>query len=784
MPTVYQQTFTRSESRRQKLSCRLVVSDDYPSLFASGSAPHVNVLRISTIKSDLDVAEGKFAEDEMDIELDYASCRNEADLSAFAFMLEARDREVIRYILIEVDGLPAFRGQVLPQMSAEDYRWYGSEYTITPTPARSWKLSCRAVDVAVVDYDIVELMAAWKADESTAFVAAHVADRPAFSRLGIETGGSTPWPCAVWGSLVEFNVMMRSVADKLAELVGWPGFEIVFEPSPIPLWFTSREYVPFVQRVPLFSGATDYYGPFISATGPERAQYFQPSLGDGEQGFYISYGMFDAVSDRARPVSVQRCKSFVGVIFETARSFRMYPIFRFDEDGKLHVSYKSREGITQDDEGQTKRLYIRDVDSASISMEPVDVDGGSESYVGISSPYAVDGDDVCTWKEGFYDEGPVAPFESGFRASEAYTDADRSNLLLWTVAPTQIQVENSNRVSMSYRTGSTIRDVTMNHITARALFNLYWMPKFRTQPYRHHYLHSGIYIPTTETEYAFSGSNFVPTATTFSSFRPASSLTARVQNADGTFADKRYETLSDYVNDIAAADASFYEAEYELTVPFLSGFKTTPAGAESYHNVSLGAVVSIDGADYVVVGIERDFERVETKLRLHYRERFALELPTGLVQNADTNTPPVPITAPATNVRSVRIYSDISAGDAVAWHTPSAGGEVGIVRAAARAYSYQRIAGIALEGGEVGTDPVYIQIVSSGRCMVPVAGDAQDRLYLRTTDYPEPNLSTEPVETPTTSEYVDQCIAIVLAPGEIDVQLDLPLWYEGYFDPV
>jgi len=94
------------------------------------------------------------------------------------------------------------------------------------------------------------------------------------------------------------------------------------------------------------------------------------------------------------------------------------------------------------------------------------------------------------------------------------------------------------------------------------------------------------------------------------------------------------------VNYILARDKQYYETEYSLTVPYWNAFSKNSNGSNSsWRNIKLGSKIKIAETvkrfyngnwieediqrDFVVVGIEINLQKPETKLKLHSLERFA-----------------------------------------------------------------------------------------------------------------------------------------------------------------
>jgi len=143
-------------------------------------------------------------------------------------------------------------------------------------------------------------------------------------------------------------------------------------------------------------------------------------------------------------------------------------------------------------------------------------------------------------------------------------------------------------------------------------------------------LHTGLYIktkPMEPTQIGRIGQTDI--------WRPASRIYTKANDADLDF-----DSLAKYVNYILSRDKHYYETEYNLTVPFWNGFSKSEDGSyASWKNIKLGSKIKLaetvkrfdNGSwieeeiqrDYVVVGIEINLQKPETKLKLHNLERFA-----------------------------------------------------------------------------------------------------------------------------------------------------------------
>ncbi|MCL5992145.1 MAG: hypothetical protein M1419_08600, partial [Bacteroidetes bacterium] len=209
--------------------------------------------------------------------------------------------------------------------------------------------------------------------------------------------------------------------------------------------------------------------------------------------------------------------------------------------------------------------------------------------------------------------------------------------------------------------------------------------------------------------------------------------------------------LSDYINYLMQIDEQFYIQEYSLDIPYWNGFKK---GVNiGWNQIKLGSliqltwnVINYSGGvftetpitkTFVVNEIERNYQKPETKLKLHYEGRFsyassdAVSSRFGGVNEESFSIPDLE------HVKEFTALENITAGDAVMIYS------TGVIRGIPRHDYYGTIIGIARNSAAI-NETVYVQI--SGRVYNEnytsiFTGHIGEYVYCRKSTYPTLNVS-------------------------------------------
>jgi len=750
------------------------VSTDYTALFKT--APDVVVetvdcIRISTLKEDLEDEDGKFVDDELSIEIDSPSCRTAAEQAALAVLLGAVDPLTPCYVLVEIaEGgsstyAQVFRGAVRTDVQATDLRWYGPEYGDAPTPERSYKFAAKSYSVAVMERDLATLIPDTPTDTLHPYYTAWSTFVSTKVKHWLAAAGwyNFSWEsdtyafCATYFSwLVDINDALRYLADRIEEEVGDPSFSILFAESPIGMTFGTPELQ--------YAVPTGLESLFLGDLAPDISHRTTNSvsdakLGDGELGPLVKITMFQPQTDTNKPFSFRRSKTLAQLCYDLARPLGLFASFKYDNSGNLVIRFLSREQIYKDEGGSTKYTFIRDVDSGSIKSQPTTVSAEKERYYGYINQFAVEGRDVFAKVRG-----------GGYTQSDLKkATGSKDNMLAVTIGATLMDTyEDTFRANYRKLWGAgwyyrTVPEVGLVDPPANAPLSHI---NFIDPDYPD--LTTALFVRTTnEKLYEFSSGSFIDTGRRYDSVRPVTQVDVTIDGAQESFTE-----LGEYVNRLKALDGQYFESEYELQVPYVSAFRRTPSGADSYFNIDLGSTVTIDDTDYVVVGLERDFDALTTKVRLHALTRFSVFARPETVAAADIDAgaldPEVPEGRRA-NVEQFIAGENITAGWAV---SVDALGRA--IKAKPVSGQYNKVVGVALESKATGES---VSVCTSGVCTVPDTYTIGQALWLR---HGSPNMSSSRITSGTTTEHVDQKIGTCLGAGVIEVNIGRPFVWYGY----
>jgi len=244
-----------------------------------------------------------------------------------------------------------------------------------------------------------------------------------------------------------------------------------------------------------------------------------------------------------------------------------------------------------------------------------------------------------------------------------------------------------------------------------------------------------------------------------------------------------FKTTAEFVDYLQNADKKAYESEYDLTVPFWSGFGDDASGANAkWNKVKIGskirlkiAVKTYSGGTftsatqdlyYIVVDLTRGYENIETKLKLHYVGRFDYSEPSTVGESkqdsSQSQAEEVTEEAVEGTVRGYQVEDEVFIlnGDSVMIMSTG-----NIKKSDGQEGTHGKTFGIALESG-YGKDydiegtpnptPDVIEVQIDGKVLMPTIYDFTNigqPLYARLTAQEQVNnISESPLTARTTSE--------------------------------
>lgn len=800
--TVYQQVWKRTERPSGVLWFRLRVADVYENLYKS--SPDIVIKDISFIpitnwKQEVHDEEGRIVDDEIEMEVSSIAARTENEEECFDFIVAAQDSTVKRYVLLEIKDVgsdewkAAFRGVVRDEMSGQDVIWFGAEFSDLPTPKRVWKATVGTYEAENIDYDIQDLMIDTSGFDTWAD--AHVLKSPLFQD-GDEDKSPHLFPVFAretqkvhsvgyvartftWGqydSLVLVNDLLRYLMDRIETLSGGVT-TIVFDESPLPFAMGTPHINPYLQpTVSSLLPPVDYtqylWGNSLSAWQYRDTDVVNDAkLGDGLEAFYVQYNLIRPQSLNEVPYSWLRYKTFVKLVYGLARSLGMFPEMRYDVEGTLHIRFVSLENMNRDADGDVKVTYLQDAEDAATDNKPTELKSTELKFSGAASPYALEGDDTCgTLTDDEIEQSETITYE---RSELFKTYPPTDNMLAVTIGvPTFNQGESNGR-------GGVVEGLHMYGAQARKVFTNEWIlggnvvdPEFSEEwladqvaadaveitpstDSRHGALCTTIFLPSTDTITDYPGET-----RTYNCIRPVSQISIVKDDVQRDFTE-----LAEYVNQYQKEDARYYQSEYQITVPYLAGFRRTPDGANSFFNVDIGSTITLDSIEYIVIGIERDLDNMKTKLRLQFLARFAAYAKPTTVQALTGGKSGAGDDAGTSKgvSKPFTCQGDVKKGQAV---SVTLDGK--IMTAHPLRLEYGKVVGIALQDG---ADGEAIEVCTNGPCTFSHAFSKGVQLWLRTPNSAGSNVSDTRITSPTQSEHVDQRLGVVLDANTIFVEI-------------
>lgn len=748
----YRQTFTYYEDGYGAVTVLVVMSDSFAGLFETDGTFETNVFVVDTSKNDLELSKGIAAQDEINIRVDESAAETDIDTDAVAFFRDAQDPATPRYIatFINTAALPdppdvddcEFIGQISTDLKANDTKHHGSQWGVDLNPTREWEGAASTfMDVSIEDIKLKDLIYGNVAEDVTGidgtWETARVQDRLSYFK--------SP-PGDYWGiretkfeKLVNLSALLRKLADNLEQTLTDRGVgtysiiidDVTFDVELSPARFAPAEgyyyrYVgdiltPFFAKTRILKRMVfDTGGPFQILVDDQHVRGLGDSHTEDTFSPYIHYRMVKPENKGEEDLSFIKLDTFSDLLYEIAASFGMFVRFEQTSDTEIHVKW-----IARNDINEAAQVYIRDASDGSLDLSVTETSDDDKQHVGVSTRFTSDGEDYYV-KNGEGVEG------------DSYKYRNRANSgvrPLLTVSNTYVSME----------AGATDAGIRFDRDNNGFLpHNTVYYKNGVVEDYVAHPdratlgLTTALFIEVAQSDEEYIDDDYIGLV-----HMPVGAVHAKIDEEDLVFG-----SLSEYVNHITGRDTQFFNAEYELTVPFLNGFSLNSDGSSpSWKHLQLGRHVVIEEnsepREFIIVGIERSYQNLETKIKLHRSSRMAYSVP-GIL--AAPITPGIDFTATSsvgaasseTTRASFVATEEIAAGDAVAVdHTD--GLTVYVRRATSNRVDFGRIIGIALTSGEE-DDAVDVQttgrVASTNFSFTPGL-----TVYVRTSTLPTINIT-------------------------------------------
>jgi hypothetical protein len=639
---VYSTAYSIQEDKQGQTAVTIALAGSYTEVFDIASSTAVDVLAVGGLKESFAQEDGIFRVDELSLTIDESAIITSADQAAAVYALSAQSESSPRYFAVFIGdtSTPAsalssllFVGKVQPDMKATDIEWRGAEWSASPLPLRRWEAQVMSAGVAIFDtLKIKDMLAELR---TNAVYSAEWA-RSNWGKSGSKVQGYACYthPTDAQKSFRYTNMVgFNDALDALCKVIEsksneWLGFGLIIRVrktltdfSAAPVRWARRAYLRSagsgwaevansVSNIPSLHCGTQLFTPGNSGSVNtlERTMYrIQPEnakrliLGFtgnevGAQPMISAYMLHPLADDRS--LSFEQYDSFSDFVFGVARTFGMYVKIerKNPEAGKevYEVVFEPRSAIALAD-----MVEIPDAHSASVSVR------GTES----SKPSGYHA--RTTRYTGESEAGKSQGGTPGYSIDSA-----------GGVIPSTGQQPNGDR--LLFGIGGVHRlvgDKFLPH--GGAFFDGETMVSADNPAEVAQGFSSMIFMTTVfESAPVLSVANGViehALVRSVSALAPVGCLYVQFNNQTTQFS-----SLAEYVEYVAQkSNEPQYSTEYEISVPYLTRFRRVSSSSTSAHNLRPGRKLTLDGREYVITEVERDFVNVETKLKLARLSRYA-----------------------------------------------------------------------------------------------------------------------------------------------------------------
>lgn len=729
MPTAYKTTRTYFEDGFGLVTDIIVVADTRDGVASLDDALETEILFFEETAEDLDTQAGVFSPAELRFSVLGAAVITASDSAAYDFVLAARDGAAKRFCARFINPTTpiaaladyTFFGLISAKMSAKDISWSGGDYATGIAPLREWACTATSYDTAeLLNKGLAELVDIIKAD--TVWVNALVSDRLAYFRslAGAPDYDPSGHREVRFASLVDLGSLLGKLlataaigtgisvtwAESTTDLFAWPAIFQPFATPPLPSPYAGRKL-----RYCLNLDHTAYPVPHGVWSGAGR----RLKIGGTSTGaMFVSWRLLTPDPDE-QEVSWLRYQSLSELLYALAFNFGMYPSFEFTSSTAVSVSFKPRSGV------ESSEVFLRDATDAKIDLAPIPA-SERKLIVGNAMSLCREGD------FGYY-------FDGGVGQDYEPAKPQKGDALPLTASVTWCMLRGRGAdAGYNFDDEGHVALIPHNAVwydspTARAYLADPVNGSDHWQEYNREGCHTAIYLKTTGPSDA-TGEKGVAGLETW---RPVARVAVQYGGGYPFAGVKTYDGLAQYVNDVMKRDEDAYEQQYELTVPGLCVFRSTPIGSGDWRNLKLGRFVTFDGLRYVVVGIQR--ARTETKLKLHRASRFSdFQDPSAATTTDDPSaTAAGPAQPVQSQVRRNLFFQQHEVGEEIPQFAAVVVIEGIAYQARPIAAHYGLVQGVAITGSDLANGVRFITVQKTGRInigsTIPLSAE-NDRVFL------------------------------------------------------
>lgn len=656
---LFYQKHTYNEYQFGQQTVMFAVSDSYSEIFSLSDGVETDIFSVGSLKQDLNLSESKFAIDELDFSINQATCKSDNDRNALAFTLECKDKFRVCAVFFMKEGeVPSnenllFIGSLNNKVSGDDLYWSSLPFGTLINPIREYKFSALSLDISLLEkckfsgnnYNqnsarVNNIYERIRANNDVLIEALNEGNL--FSH--IESGGNLGKMINYYITLGKLSKAIELYLSKASEMIydlTEMNIGFVLEESDLGLQFSPIQYGLSADKKVIYdqyvynnsfynlglnweSGRGDFYQEPLIDLRIVHANYMR-DLGDwndkdSEDEINTERGLnARAMYGTEKAFSFEKLNNVSELIFEIARAFACYLTTRYSlsTNGELIIYFKflPRTNLISD-----SKAYILGASDASFDTSAI-VSNESNKFYSIANNTASDGTSIVkiTNKGESINWGISDELK---RANELRSEETRQN-------DTKYQ-----RLLLS--TSQTLLDLGNNvHIPVNTFVGF---PPNKDMIFLTTALFAKTHILEAEQRglLAQYGENIS------SCHRPIGKVYTTIDGKAVSDECGDGVQLADYVNRTLSHEKTYFETEYELTVPYWNGFSKSGGGFDcKWQNVRLGTIIELNedirvlvngqwqifrpskGTSFVVVGKELSLSGIETKLKLQNSDRYA-----------------------------------------------------------------------------------------------------------------------------------------------------------------
>lgn len=567
MSTVYKQEWNKYDGKLGLVNFVFIISDVYEEVFTQTNPITTGIFDIGNIKEDLDIDVGIQAIDELSFTINSERIKTTIDTNAQQFTLAGLETTTPRYIALFIN--PATTGEISAKLfdGQIDFNAKSNDVKWNDTQWGSAQNPDRNWDFTATSFGIAILN---KVNLISVLMA--IGNDTSWINLKVQKDSSAQPSYEQYDTILQIQntVNLPVLLDKIFE-VAISLLPTEFSGFTINL-INSQSTFYFTPGKPTFINLAqkDQLEGFIPENeNPTRLRVLGTTGGTGTQ-CIINWDMA-LVNNANKEYSFQRYETLTELLYGIAVFFGCYVKYETVAYNVINISFLARQEIG------TNEVYLIDAESASLSIEYADSDKENIAYFAEPNSLLIEGNDVYRFEPR---DAVLTP------SAKKQAEKKEGERLLFSLAP-----------GLYYNMGM------------RKVANAIWENNYNND-HDHYGIITAIY------QKSITNNTYL---------RPSVEMSIKV---DGI--ETAYETSAECINANLANDGKFYKQEYEIDIPYLTGFSVNSDGSNNiWSDLKTGYKIKVDSIYYSIIGIERSVSNLTTKIRLHKLTQYAFEQPSA-----------------------------------------------------------------------------------------------------------------------------------------------------------